>query len=174
MDSGTKMFFLEMRKLLIIVIVLSGFSVCGYAQSNSAQITASVEVIAPITIARAADLNFGRITIAGAGTVVVSSVGTRTQTGSITLLTGGSEAPGLFNITGRATSTYAVTVPSSVTLKKSGSATETITADTFTNNAVAITGSSDQLKVGATLHLVGNETVGAYASDLFAVTVAYN
>ncbi|MEK7719510.1 MAG: DUF4402 domain-containing protein [Bacteroidota bacterium] len=163
-----------MRKLLIIVFSLSGFTVCGYAQSNSAQITASVDVIAPITISRAADLNFGRITIGGAGTVVVSSGGTRTQTGSITLLTGGSEAAGLFNITGRATSTYAVTIPSSVVLKKSGAPTETITADTFTNNAVAITGSSDQLKIGATLHLVGSETVGAYASDLFAVTVAYN
>ncbi|MCX6222978.1 MAG: DUF4402 domain-containing protein [Bacteroidia bacterium] len=162
-----------MKKLLFIV-VLSGLSVCGYAQSNSAQMIASVTVIQPITISRAADLNFGRITIGGAGTVVVSSGGTRTQTGSITLLTGGSEAPGLFNITGKATSTYAVTIPNSVTLKKSGAPTEIITADTFTNNAVAITGSSDQLKVGATIHLVGNETVGAYASDLFAVTVAYN
>ncbi len=163
-----------MRKLLIVVIVIAGFSVAGYAQSNSAEMTASVTVIQPITISRSADLNFGRITIGGAGTVVVSSGGTRTQTGSITLLTGGSEAPGLFNITGRATSTYAVTIPGSVTLKKSGAPTEIITADTFTNNAVAITGSSDQLKVGATIHLVGNETVGAYASDLFAVTVAYN
>ncbi|MCK9641768.1 MAG: DUF4402 domain-containing protein [Prolixibacteraceae bacterium] len=163
-----------MRKLLIVVFVLSGFTVCGYAQSNTAEITASVTVIQPIAISRAADLNFGRITIGGAGTVVVSSGGTRTQTGSITLLTGGSEAPGLFNITGRATSTYAVTIPNSVTLKKSGAPTEIITADSFTNNAVALTGSSDQLKVGATIHLVGNETVGAYASDLFAVTVAYN
>lgn len=163
-----------MRKLLIIVIVVAGFSVSGYAQSNTAEITASVTVIQPITIARAADLNFGRITIGGAGTVVVSSGGTRTQSGSITLLTGGSEAPGLFNITGKATATYAVTIPNSVTLKKSGASNETITADTFTNNAVALTGNSDQLKVGATIHLVGNETVGAYASDLFAVTVAYN
>jgi hypothetical protein len=162
-----------MRKLLLVLFVLSGFAVCGHAQ-NSAEITASVTVIQPIAIARAADLNFGRITIGGAGTVVISSGGTRTQTGSITLLTGGSEAPGLFNITGRATSTYAVTIPNSVTLKKSGAPTEVITADTFTNNAVALTGTADQLKVGATIHLVGNETVGAYASDLFAVTVAYN
>ncbi|MCK9410877.1 MAG: DUF4402 domain-containing protein [Prolixibacteraceae bacterium] len=163
-----------MKKLLIVAFVLSGISVCGFAQSNTAEITASVTVIQPIAISRAADLNFGRITIGGAGTVVVSSGGTRTQTGSITLLTGGSEAPGLFNITGRATSTYAVTIPNSVTLKKSGAPTEVITADTFTNNAIALTGSSDQLKVGATIHLVGNETVGAYSSDLFAVTVAYN
>jgi hypothetical protein len=163
-----------MRKLLILIIVIAGFSGGGYAQSNSAEITASVTVIQPITIARAADLNFGRITIGGAGTVVVSSGGTRTQSGSITLLSGGSEAPGLFNITGKESATYAVTIPTSVTLKKSGAPTEIITADTFTNNAVALTGNSDQLKVGATIHLVGNETVGAYASDLFAVTVAYN
>jgi len=163
-----------MKKLFFIVIIFSALTTELIAQSNSAQITASAEVVSPISISRSADLNFGKITIGGAGTVVLTSTGSRTQTGSITLLTGGSEAPGLFSVTGNATATYAVTVPSSVTLKKTGAPTETITADTFTNNATTLTGNSDQLKIGGTLRLVGSETVGAYISDLFVVTVAYN
>jgi hypothetical protein len=159
----------------ILIFTVASFSTNLFAQpNNSAQLTAFVTVIKPISISRSADLNFGKITITGAGTVVVSTVGTRTQTGGITLLNGGSEAPGLFNITGQAAATYAVTIPTSVQLKKSGSATETITADTFTHNAIALSGNTDQLKIGATIRLAGSETVGAYVSDLFAVTVSYN
>ena len=29
------------------------------------------------------------------------------------------------------------------------------------------------MKIGATIRLAGNETVGAYGSDLFSVTVSY-
>ena len=165
-----------MKKLIIISVIVSfGLTSKLYAQpNNSAEMTASVTVIKPIAISRSADLNFGKITIAGSGTVVVSTAGARTQTGNITLLTGGSEAPGLFQVTGQATATYAVTIPSSVNLKRSGAPAEVITADTFTHNAVALTGNTDQLKIGATIRLAGNETVGAYVSDLFAVTVSYN
>jgi len=159
----------------ILIFSVAGFSTNLFAQSNnSAEITASVTIIKPISIIRSADINFGKITIAGAGTVVVSPVGTRTQTGSVTLLNGGSEAPGQFQVTGQATATYAVSIPTSVTLKRSDAPTEVITADTFTHNAIALSGNTDQLKIGATIRLAGNETVGAYVSDLFAVTVSYN
>ena len=167
---------LQMKQFItIFVFAVFGLSSNLYAQpTNSAQINASVTIIKPISISRSADINFGKITIAGAGTVVVSTAGTRTQTGGITLLNGGSEAPGLFNVTGQETASYAVTIPTTVVLKKSGSATETITADSFTHNALALSGNTDQLKIGATIRLVGSETVGAYVSDLFAVTVSYN
>lgn len=164
-----------MKKVLFIFILVGlGFSTSVFAQSNSAEITASVTVVKPISISRSADLNFGKITIGGAGTVVLSNAGTRTQTGAITLLNGGSEAPGQFLVTGQETATYAVSIPTSVTLKRSGAPTETITANAFTHNAIALSGSSDQLRIGATLNLVGSETIGAYVSDAFAVTVSYN
>ncbi|MEI7831193.1 MAG: DUF4402 domain-containing protein [Prolixibacteraceae bacterium] len=162
------------KKIFITLTALTAISAVSFAQSNSAQAIATVEVVQPIAIARASDLNFGKI-ITGAGTMVVSVEGVRTQNGSITLLKGGSEAPATFTVTGRATATYAVTLPSSVVLKKSGGTdAEIITADTFTHNAIALSGNSDQLKVGATMHLLGQESVGVYNSELFAVTVAYN
>jgi hypothetical protein len=162
------------QKILFTLTALTAISAVSFAQSNSAQAIATVEIVQPITIARASDLNFGKI-ITGPGAMVVSPGGVRTQDGSITLLKGGSEAPASFTVTGKATATYAVTLPSTIILKKTGGTdAEIITADTFTHNAVALSGSSDLLKVGATMHLVGSETVGIYSSELFAVTVAYN
>lgn len=162
------------KRIFVTLAALTGFSAVLFAQSNTAQAIATVEIVQPITIARASDLNFGRI-ITGAGAMIVSPAGVRTQDGSITLLKGGSEAPASFTVTGKATATYDVTLPKTVTLKKTGGTdAETITADTFTHDAVALTGSSDLLKIGATMHLVGKETVGMYSSELFAVTVAYN
>jgi uncharacterized membrane-anchored protein len=66
------------QKILFTLTALTAISAVSFAQSNSAQAIATVEIVQPITIARASDLNFGKI-ITGPGAMVVSPGGVRTQ-----------------------------------------------------------------------------------------------
>ncbi|HKK41473.1 MAG TPA: DUF4402 domain-containing protein [Bacteroidales bacterium] len=165
-------------KFFALVIVMVAFAVNSYGQV-SATATASATIITPITITKSTDMNFGNVAVnATAGTVVMATDNSRSVTGGCTLpATAGTVAAAAFDISGVASATYSITLPSSATTITSGA--NTMTVDTWTSNPTP-TGTLDgtgasTLLVGATLHVAGSQAAGTYTSATpFTVTVNYN
>src|SRR5687767_8666712 len=105
-----------MRKLTFATLGLFAFAFNSNAQST-ATATATATVISPISIAKNADMSFGNIAVQAAtgGTVVLAPAGTRTSTSGVTLpSTTGTVTAAAFTVTGSGSSTYAITLPTSV------------------------------------------------------------
>jgi Domain of unknown function (DUF4402) len=167
-------------RLLISTLVLAfiSFSTTSYSQ-EIATATATATVITPISISKNADMSFGNIAVQSAtgGTVVLTPAGTRTNTSGVTLpSTTGTVTAAAFTVTGSGSSTYAITLPSSVTLTHSGGV-ETMAASSFTSNPSAtgaLSSGTQDIAVGATLTVAAGQLAGVYTSGNFNVTVNYN
>lgn len=162
----------------VLFVILIGLSASLFAQV-SATSSASATIVTPITIAKTADVNFGNVAIGSiAGTVVLSTAGTRSLTGGVTLpTTTGTVTAAAFTVTGAANYTYSITLPGSATTLTSGA--NSMTVNTFTSNpgiTGTLNGSGTQtLKVGATLNVGASQAAGSYTSPTpFTVTVNYN
>lgn len=168
----------HLKSLFFVAFGLVTFATTN-AQST-ATATASATVITPIAITRSAHMNFGNLSVQAAtgGTVVLATDGTRTSTSGVTLpATSGTVSAAAFNVTGTAAYTYAITLPTTVTLTRA-SGSETMTASSFTSNP-STTGTLDgtgaqSFAVGATLTVGAAQVAGSYVSGNFNVTVNYN
>jgi hypothetical protein len=147
-----------------------------FAASATANSTA--DIVAAISIAKdtGGDLGFGYAVASGtAGTVVIANDGTRTCNGGVTCIAGGTTSAASFTVTGQANYTYAITLPSSVTL--TDGASNNMTVDTFTSNPATTgtigSGGSQTIAVGATLNVTASQAAGTYTGT-FDVSVDYN
>ena len=167
-----------MRKLTFVTFGLFAVAFNSNAQST-ATATATATVISPISIAKNADMSFGNIAVqAGTGgTVVLAPAGTRSSTAGVTLpSTTGTVTAAAFTVTGSGSLTYAISLPTTVTLTHSGGV-ETMTAGTFTSNPSAtgtLSSGTQDIAVGATLTVAAGQLGGVYTSGNFNVTVNYN
>jgi hypothetical protein len=167
-------------KFFLLSIAMIIYSAAAYSQV-SATATSSATIVTPITIANAANMNFGNIAVnASAGTVVLPAAAApvRSVTGGCTLpATAGTVASARFTVTGQSGYTYAITLPASASLTGPGPA---MTANTFVSNPTVaagglLTGGTQTLYVGATLNVAGSQTAGVYTTAAaFTVTVNYN
>lgn len=167
-------------RLLIsaLVIAFVSFSATVYSQST-ATATASATVITPISISKNTDMSFGNLAVqtATGGTVVLAPAGTRTSTSGVTLpAANGSVSAATFTVTGSGSSTYIITLPSTVTLTHSGGV-EIMSAGSFTSNPSGtgtLSSGTQNIAVGATLTIAAGQLAGVYTSGNFNVTVNYN
>ena len=168
-----------MKKLGFLFIALVGFAVYSNGQSVTATATATGKVVAPLTITKVNDMNFGTIAVqaASGGNVVLAPAGTRSVTGGAQIVTtGGGGTAASFDITGEGSSTYAITVPAdgTVTVVKGG---DSMPVNSFTTSVGAtgtLTAGAQTITVGATLEVAAAQPTGTYTSANFNVTVAYN
>lgn len=167
-----------MRKLTFVALGMFAVAFSSNAQS-SATATATATVITPISIAKNADMSFGNLAVqAGTGgTVVLAPAGTRSPTSGVTLPAAtGTVTAASFTVTGSGSSTYAITLPTTVTLTHSGGV-QTMSAGTFTSNPSAtgtLSSGTQDIAVGATLTVAAGQLAGVYTSGNFNVTVNYN
>jgi hypothetical protein len=129
------------------------------------------------TIGGATNLSFGSFLAGSGGSVVVSTGGARTQSGSVLLLGQGSGvAAAQFTVTGTANATYSITLPLNNTVVLSDGNGNTMTVNSFVSNPPAtgtLSGAGTQvLRIGATLLVGPNQAPGSY-SGTFNVTVNY-
>jgi hypothetical protein len=158
--------------------LLFAFTGATFAQVTATS-PASATIVGPIGISNTTPMNFGNVAVSAAlGTVVMDPAGGRTVTGGCTLpvITGGPTAA-VFNVTGAANYTYAITLPAAATTLSDG--TNTMTVDTWTSTPTPTgtlsAGGTQTLTVGATLHVAGSQVAGTYNSVApFSVTVNYN
>ncbi|GAA3930755.1 DUF4402 domain-containing protein [Chitinophaga oryziterrae] len=139
---------------------------------------ATATIVTPISITKTADMNFGNVAVQSstAGTVVLATDNSRTQTGGVTLpATTGTVSAAIFTVNGESAYTYTVTLPSSLTISNS-SINMTINAFSSTPSGTGTLSSGSQtLKVGATLNVAAAQAAGTYTSTTpFNVTVNYN
>jgi hypothetical protein len=168
----------NMKKLLVLAIVVLGFAASSFAQV-SATATATGTIVSPIAITKAQDLNFGNVAVSATpGTVVLAPDASRSITGGVTLpAVSGTVTAAHFDVTGTPSYTYAITLPSTSTTVSSG--TDNMVVDNFTSFP-ATTGTLDALgvqtvNVGATLNVDASQAPGTYTSAVpFEVTVNYN
>jgi hypothetical protein len=131
----------------------------------------------PISISKTADLAFGGIQPAAAAAVVrvAPQTGTRTLTsGAATLVSGQPAVAGQFTVTGRASTSISITLPTSTTITNAGGATMTV--NNFTRYPAGTTtldaSGNLSLYVGADLNVAANQATGKY-SGTYTITVNY-
>jgi hypothetical protein len=170
-----------MKKLLLSAIVILGFSAVSFGQATAYAPT-SATILAPITIVKNTNMVFGNVaTNASGGTVVLATNSSRTATGGVTLPATATGTPSAadFTVGGDGNSTYAITLPTTLTITNStGTGGETMTVTGFTSTPSGtgtLASGSQDLKVGATLNVGGSQVAGLYQNVIgFAVTVNYN
>ena len=165
-------------KFFALTIAFFALTISTFAQV-SATATTSATVITPIAISKTVDMNFGNIAVSPtiAGTVVLGTGGTRTKTGGVTLpAVGGTVTAAAFSVTGLGTSTYSITLPSTITLN--GSPSGTMTVNSFVSNPSgtgALTAGAQTVLVGGTLNVAAAQAAGVYSNTTdMTVTVNYN
>ena len=170
-------------KSIMLSVLIALVFMMGTVFSSSGQVSATASttatIIAPISISKIIDVNFGNIAVSSiAGTVVLSptSAGTRVSTGGITLpIVTGVVTAAKFTVTGEGTSTYGITLPASVNIAYGG---QTMVVNNFTSTPSqtgVLSNETQDIYLGATLNVNGNQLPGTYtnASDLL-ITVNYN
>lgn len=156
------------------------FTAVGFSQS-AATASAAATILTPIAISNTVDMDFGNLAASGTlGTCVLATDNSRSITGGVTTMAGGSPAAASFTVTGVAAATYTINLPSGATTVSDG--TNTMTVDGWTSNPSGtgtLTGGTSTLLVGATLHVGANQAGGVYntsnalGSGEFTVTVNY-
>ena len=138
--------------------------------------SASASLLKPLTLTRLADMDFGNLAVAGAGTAVIDAVtDTMATTGAVTRA-GGSPRAALFRGVAQGSSVVIIRIPTrSVTLTRAGGS-ETMILDNFTldgqsKRTMAQAGVFD-FKVGGTLRVAAGQVEGLY-SGTFDVTIQY-
>jgi len=127
------------------------------------------------------DMNFGNIAVSvtSGGTVTLVPSGTRTTggAGGVTLpATAGTVAAASFTVSGNASYTYAISLPSAVTIN---SGTHSMTVSGFSSTPASTgtlgTGGTQNVTVGAVLNVGAGQSPGTYTnSSGVPVTVNYN
>lgn len=168
----------NVTKFFALTVVLIALTINSFAQV-SATASTSATVITPIAISKTVDMNFGSIAVSPtiAGTVVLAPAGTRTKSGGVTLpAVTGTVTAAAFNVTGLGTSTYSITLPSTITLNGPASATMTVNAFASTPSGTGtLTAGAQTVQVGGTLNVGAAQAAGTYTNTTdLTVTVNYN
>ena len=168
-------------KVIAATVVIAGFSTSSFAQAT-ATASASANIITPISIVKVTDMNFGNVAVSAtlAGTVVLAPAGTRTTGGGggVTLpATTGTVAAASFTVSGQASYTYAITLPSTCSITDGSS--HSMTVNTFTSSPATTgllsSGGVQTLNVGATLNVSAAQAANLYTNATgVPVTVNYN
>ena len=172
-----------MKKIIFFAaIAMIAFTTNAVAQSSATTTAATdAKVIAPITISKTVDMNFGNLvsTVAG-GAIVLPTTGARSGDAAILLGTqNGTVTAASFTVTGETAFTYAITLPTGTfNVSNSDATPATMAVGTFVSSPNAtgtLTAGTETLKVGATITLLANQASGVYTNTAdLAVTVYYN
>jgi hypothetical protein len=167
------------RSGLAMVLGVAWSGAPAFAQySTQGTVNASANVVRILSVTSTSDLSFGTFAPGPtAGTVVMTAAGNRTATGGVTLVSASAGAQGTVNLAGTPSTSYTVTLPSSVTLTAaSGGATMTLGSftTTLTGSAGSLnTSGTGSFGVGGTLTVSANQPISVYTGS-FPVTLTYN
>jgi hypothetical protein len=171
----------KLFKFSALAVLLLACGGKASAQANAtATATATATIITPITITKTSDMNFGNVAVHAVndGSVDISTGGVRTANLGVTLpaSTPGTVSAASFTVNGQAGYTYAITLPTSVSLTDGASHSMTVNGFVSNPNGTGtLTGGTQTLSVGATLNVTHGQVPGTYSSATpFSVTVNYN
>jgi len=168
-----------MKKKLLLI---------GLACAMLSASDASARPLRSISITNSGGLAFGSFAAGAGGTVTVSPLGVRTNTGSVVLIPAGGGTAASFNVVGvqrgrnqnpNHTHSYSITLPANGTVTITSGA-NSMAVNNFVSNPVAGNGTgtlavgtiSQTLTVGATVTVASGQAPGSY-SGTFNVTVVF-
>ena len=168
-----------MKKILGLGVILIALSTASNAQTPvPATASASATIIAPITLTKDVDLQFGSLAAgAAAGTVTIDASVTPNRTGTnVTLSTiGAAPTAARYTVTGTAGYTYLIGFPSRSVTIINGS--NNMLVDNLVSSKVSdigtLTGGTDIFYVGGRLNVAIAQIPGTYTGT-FTVNVNYN
>ncbi len=171
-----------MKKNIIAISCLATLFAFGFdIKADGTANAGGLSITKDRTTSTSGDLAFGSVVPnATGGTVVINPLANETRTASGVQVISSTYGPAAFTLSGESNTTYAVTLPSTATITKSGG-TETMRVDTFTSTlsgtGLGVTGTlvetGGSFKVGGKLHVPADQTPGFYTGT-FMVTAAYN
>jgi len=160
--------------LMTCTTLVPGLISTGWAATASANATATV--VTPLSIAKNADMLFGKFIAGTGGSVALTTAGARSATGGVTLFSQGSiQNAASFAVAGEGSYTYAITLPAGPVTISDG-ASHDMTVGSFVSNPSGtgtLAGGTQTLLVGATLTVSNAQAPGSYSGS-FSVTVDYN
>ena len=167
--------------LFAAIVLVSGFTSTVKAQANAtANAAGSATIITPLTISKTTDMNFGTVAVSAtvAGTVVLTTTGTRTTSGGVTLpAIAGTVTNAVFTVNGLGTSGFTIALPSTDFIL-TDAASHTMIVNAFTSTPTgpsALVGGTRTITVGATLNVSAGQAANVYTNATgFPVTVCYN
>ncbi|MDX9902688.1 MAG: DUF4402 domain-containing protein [Bacteroidales bacterium] len=166
-----------MKKLLLFSVIMIAFTAVTFAQDVTEQTTATATILAPLSMTKVSDMDFGTIAVTGtAGTVVLGTDNSRLATGPA-LVPPAAGVAASFTVNGENGRAFTITLPANgvVTLVNGGNS---MAANDFVHNAggtPALDGTgAAAFTVGATLSVGAAQAAGTYTSANFPVTINYN
>ena len=169
-------------------MVFASGPAAGGGEPASASGSAAAQIIAPITIAREADLDFGTLVVsadaAGSVTIAPLAGGVRYDGGVSGICAAACPPPhpARFSVKGEPGRSYAVTVPPALSiLPVDGALGPPVTVDALTVGTVSNPGDAagmlsadgaDGFEIGGTLHLPAHAPAGRYTTQV-PVVVSY-
>ncbi|WP_224958811.1 DUF4402 domain-containing protein [Geomonas subterranea] len=131
-------------------------------------LTAESAIAAPTSVTRNQDFNFGKVAggAGRAGTVTITSAGSRTYSGSVLPL-GTSFSPARFTITGTVGKSYTITLPAEFTINAGGDQmTVTAVTPSIPLTGVIPAGGAVSFSVGGTLNVGATQRNALYSSNM--------
>jgi hypothetical protein len=149
--------------------------------ATTATASATATIIAPISVSSTANLAFGKFAPGAGGSVTINTAGARSVTGVIA--SGGTTTAASFDITGEASTAYAIDTSATSATLTSGSDTMALAlisdftgggATSGTQATGTLDGTGKQtLHVGGVLTVSASQPNGSYTGTV-SVAVAYN
>lgn len=162
-----------MRNLLLVILVSCQSVIIAQATAN---FTASVTIIEPVSVINQAQMNFASISSNSGGKVVLDPNDSRSALGGVVLEEENGVSAAKFLITGEKGLTVVITLPKDQFTLTKGS--QNITLHSFTSNLPPSFQLSEEfvsLNVGATIEIEGVQPPGIYNStNPMSVVVNYN
>lgn len=166
----------------IALFAAMGMSNAAFAQ-DTANATATAEVLDALTLNNSTGLDFGTMVVDGAGTVSLAADGTL-DCAAADIVCSGTSAVAAFDVTGTANKAVTINLPTAAIdlnhpdLTAASTGEHTIELDAFvssgTGNEITLDGSGDgSFTVGGSIEFDGSEVAGIYTGS-FDVSVEYS
>jgi hypothetical protein len=167
----------SMKYLMALFVI--GFSHPCFSQvSATAEIETTITVIDPIKLTKSVDLNFGNVVSSyNEASVTLTPNGVRTANGLQLSNTFQGEVSPAEAIVTHGNHSYSISLPQAFSLLNQEFPSESLLIDKFNAQTFpsSESGTSDILKIGATIHLEANQKAGIYTNPSgFNITVTYN
>ena len=157
----------------IAIAAVIGFAGMSAANAATTDGTAGAKIIAPLQIAKKADLYFGTIapSLTTADTVLVSVDGDKKCGAALTCLTADHTAAA-FAVTGEADAVYTIALPDSIEISNGNGDLMKVTDFTGSKASGTLVQGADGFTVGGTLNVAAMQAAGKYSGS-FTVAVEY-
>jgi len=165
------------------ILILAGLSIFGLGATVVAQAkpevsalanaNANVAIVAPLSIQKMADLNFGQIFPHDGGHITISPSGSVSTNGSVEFVPSCTTSAASFSVIGEGFNTFAITLPSEAILTNGADSIKVRNFTSTPSGRGTLNNGTQTVNVGGTLYVNASLSTGVYTGT-FTVTVQFN